>query len=477
MHGESPERTEVDSLGEMSIRSDSLCGISGFRAYENFGSVGGRVHQRLLQGFGLVKQACCQANSELGYIPKDLSGAIVSACRELSAGKLACEFAPAALQGGAGTSTNMYVNELIANRALELLGESKGDYKKISPLGHVNLHQSTNDTYPTALRVSAIFACDELEETVSELVNAFQHKEKEFADIVKLGRSQLNDAVLVTLGREMGAYAEAFSRDRWRLSKCRERLRVINLGGTAVGTGTGADRKYIFLASEKLRQITNLPLARAENLISATQNCDEIVEVSGFLKTLASNLFKISSDIRLLSSGPKAGFAEIRLPAVQPGSSIMPGKVNPVIAEMAGLAAIQAISRDSAITLSACSGQLELNAFLPGIAHNLLCMIDELIYAVSKFRSGLVEGICADKNRCRENVDNATAVITAFVNKLGYDKCAETAKKAANQNRTIKDILTSEGLCSEKEYDHLTSSEAVLSLGFVNRGKSDAKNT
>jgi aspartate ammonia-lyase len=477
MCGESPKRTETDSLGEMQVSADSLCGISGLRAHENFGCVGGTVHTRLLQGFGLVKKACCLANTELGYIAKNHSVAIVSACEELSAGKLIFEYAPAALQGGAGTSTNMYVNELIANRALELLGESKGDYAKLSPLGDVNLHQSTNDTYPTALRISAILACDELQEEVSFLADAFQRKEKEFADIVKPGRTELNDAVLTTLGREMGSYAEAFSRDRWRLSKCRERLRVINLGGTAIGTAAGADRKYIFLATEKLRQVTNLPLARAENLISATQNHDEIVEVSGFLKTLATNLFKISSDLRLLASGPKSGFGEIRLPVVQPGSSIMPGKVNPVIAEMAGLTAIQALSRDNAISLAACGGQLELNAFLPGIAHNLLCMIDELIFAVGKFRIGLVEGIIAEEERCRVNVDNATAVITAFVNKLGYDKCSEIVKMAAEENRTIKDVLTAEGLCSEQEYDYLTSSEAVLSLGFVNRSRPDAKNT
>ena len=317
--------------------------------------------------------------------------------------------APAALQGGAGTSTNMFINELIANKALVFMGKNCGDYDVISPLNHINLHQSTNDTYPTALKVAALIALGELEQVVSELTDAFQRKEREFADVVRLARTELCDAVPITLGQNFGAWAEAFSKDRWRIYKCSERLRVINLGGTAIGTGNGADRRYIFAVAEMLRQETNLPLARAENMVQATQNCDEFVEVSGILKALATNLFKISSDLRLLASGPESGLGEIKLPARQAGSSIMPGKINPVITEMVSQVAMQAISHDSAITLAAMNGQLELNAFLPLLSHNLLAMLDELITAAEKMRTFMVEYIAADRGRCEDNLHNSTA--------------------------------------------------------------------
>jgi len=272
----------------------------------------------------------------------------------------------------------------------------------------------------------------------------------------------------------MGAYAEAFSKDRWRIYKCTERLRVINLGGTAIGTGIDAPQKYIFLAPEKLRQITNLPLARAENLVQATQNCDEFVEVSGILKCMAMNLFKVSSDLRLLSSGPQAGLGEIKLPERQAGSSIMPGKINPVIAELAGLVAIQAISRDSAITMAAMNGQLELNAFMPLIAENLLSMLDEMLVATDKLAKLLVANLKPNPDRCEQNVHSSTAIITVFASVLGYDKACEAAKMAIEKNKTIKEILLEEELCTEQEYEYLTSSETILSLGFRDDRKKNA---
>jgi aspartate ammonia-lyase len=459
-------RTENDLLGSMNIPAGRLTGIHTGRASENFGLTGGAVNRRLLKAYGLVKLACVRTNAALGYIAKDKAAAIEQAAAELSEGRLKSDVEIAALQGGAGTSTNMYVNELIANRALIITGKRAGEYQFISPLDDVNLHQSTNDTYPTALRVAAIFACKELEQQVSQLVDAFQVKEKEFADVVKLARTQLQDAVLITAGREMGAYAEALSRDRWRIYKCEERLRVINLGGTAVGTGLGAPQKYIFMAGEELRKITNLGLARAENLVQATQNCDEFVEVSGILKALAVNLFKISSDLRLLSSGPHGGIGEYVLPPRQAGSSIMPGKVNPVIPEFVGMCAMQAVSRDTAITLAAMNGQLELNAFLPLIAHNLLSMIDELIIACEKFRTLCIVDLQVNRENCKKHLDSSTAVITAFVHKLGYEKASAVAKKAVQEKKTIREILLEENLCTENEYNYLTSAEVVMALGF-----------
>jgi aspartate ammonia-lyase len=462
-------RIETDMLGEVAVESGSLTGIHTARAVENFGLVGGAVNRRLLSSYGTVKYCCAYVNHDLGYLSDDIYPHIAAAARAVESGDFDVNEAPSALQGGAGTSTNMFVNELIANKALAAMGKNCGDYHIISPLDHINLHQSTNDTYPTALKVAALIAISQLEQSVSELADAFQLKEREFADVVRLARTELCDAVPITLGQNFGAWAEAFSKDRWRIYKCSERLRVINLGGTAIGTGTGADRRYIFAVAEMLRQETNLPLARAENMVQATQNCDEFVEVSGILKALATNMFKISSDLRLLASGPQSGLGELKLPARQAGSSIMPGKVNPVITEMVSQVAMQAISHDTAITLAAMNGQLELNAFLPLIAHNLLAMLDELIIAADKMRMLLVEGIEADRERCGNNLHNSTAVITAFIGKLGYDKASQVAKEARQSGRTIKQVLLDDGLCSEEEYEMLTSPEAALALGFRKR--------
>ena len=463
------KRTERDTLGEKSIDACSLSGIHTARALENFSRIGGEINPRLIKAFGFVKLACAKANQSLGYLNGDISPAIEQACVELSEGKISLPPAPGALQGGAGTSTNMYVNEVLANRALQILGLPEGSYETISPLDHINLHQSTNDTYPTAMKVAAISACRELEQSVSELADAFQRKEHEFADVLKLGRTQLQDAVPMTLGQSFGAYAEAISKDRWRIYKCQERLRSINLGGTAIGTGTGADRNYIFAACDMLRQITSMPLARAENMVQATQNLDEIVEVSGILKALASNLFKISSDLRLLSSGPIGGLGEINLPERQAGSSIMPGKINPVIAEMVGQVAIDSIAKDSAITIAAMNGQLELNAFMPLIAHNLLAMLDVLISATKLMREFMIEDITANAERCNQNVHSSTAIITAFLPMFGYDKCSEIAENAKKQAITIKDYLIKEKLCDSDTYDLMTSPQAASALGFRKR--------
>ena len=360
----------------------------------------------------------------------------------------------------------MNVNEVIANRALQILKKMPGNYELISPLDDINLHQSTNDTYPTAFKLAAIFLLRRLEHSVLQLQEAFQHKEKEFADVVKIGRTQLQDAVLTTLGHEMAAYAEAFNRDRWRIYKCEERLRVVNLGGTAIGSGLGAPRQFIFKVTDRLRELTNTSLARAENMMENTQNADVFVEVSGILKACATNLIKVSNDLRLLSSGPDAGFGEINLPQMQAGSSIMPGKVNPVIPEAVTQAAMQTIGNDFVITQAVMSGNMELNQSMPLIAHALLENLQLLDNATSTLTQKCVRGITANIEKCREQVLNSTAIVTALIPKLGYETCSKIAAQAKTEKKSIKQIILQQRLLSEAEFDLLISPEAVNKLGF-----------
>jgi len=458
-------RTEHDLLGEHPVPRDALHGIHTERALENFPLAGRPVHPALIHAFGAVKLACARTNRELGILDEECAAAIEAACQEMMNGQLDRHVVVDALQGGAGTSTNMNVNEVLANRALQLLGKPLGDYQTIGPLDHVNRHQSTNDTYPTALRIAAIRQLRELEREVVALQESFQAKEKQFAHIVKVGRTQLQDAVLTTLGREMSAYAEAFSRDRWRIYKCEERLRVVNLGGTAIGTGLGAPRQYIFTVVEHLREITGIGLARGENLIDATQNCDVCVEVSGILKALAANLLKVASDLRLMGSGPDAGLGELRLPERQAGSSIMPGKVNPVIPEAVSQAAILVMAYDQAIAQACALGNLELNAFLPLVAEALLTSIAVLRNACAIFRGRCVEGMEGDAERCLAHVESSTACVTALVGRFNYQTLQEVAAEAWRSGRSVRAIVLERNLLSEKEFDELISPEAVTRLG------------
>ncbi len=459
-------RIESDFLGEKEIPSNALWGIHTARSIENFPLSGKKVHPELIHAFGDVKLACTQINSELGFWDSNEKvTATEKACFELCNGMLDSYILVDALQGGAGTATNMNVNEVIANRALQILGEPPGNYEIISPLDDINLHQSTNDTYPTSLKIAAIKLLRELEQSILRLQEAFQQKEKEFVHIVKIGRTQLQDAVLTTLGREMSAYAEALNRDRWRIYKCEERLRVVNLGGTAIGTGLGAPKQFIFRVVDRLRENTGLGLARAENLIDNTQNADVFVEVSGILKAHASNLQKISNDLRLLSSGPDAGFGEINLPQLQAGSSIMPGKVNPVIPEAVLQATMQVMGNDQIITQACGSGNLELNPFMPVIANALLENLSLLKNACSILNNKCVKEITANEQVCKKHIDNSTATITALVSKIGYSKASEIVKLANEKQFSIKTTIIQMGLLTEEEFDELTSPEAVCRLG------------
>jgi aspartate ammonia-lyase len=461
-------RTERDLLGEREVPQHALHGVHTERARENFPLAGRPVHPALAVAYGDVKLACALTNRGLGVWGEDpaKADAIERACREMAAGLLTAHVSVDALQGGAGTSTNMNVNEVLANRALELLGEPPGRYARVSPLDDLNRHQSTNDTFPTALRLAAIRELRVLEEKIVALQEGFQVLEQRFAHIVKVGRTEMQDAVLTTLGREMGAYAEAFSRDRWRISKCEERLRVVNLGGTAIGTGLAAPRAFIFRVVDTLREVTGVGLARAENLVEATQNADVFVEVSGILKACATSLLKVATDLRLLSSGPEAGLGEIRLPERQAGSSIMPGKVNPVIPEAVSQAAMLVMGYDAVIAQACAAGSLELNPFLPLVATCLLESCDLLARAADIFRRLCVEGIEADETRCRQHVEGSTAVATALLPMLGYEAACRVVEQAKQTGRTIRQVVLTEGLLTVEQLEALVSPEAVCRLGM-----------
>jgi aspartate ammonia-lyase len=460
-------RLERDLLGEREVPAGALYGVHTVRALENFPLTGRPVHAELVTAYGAVKLACALTNRSLGVWADDPSkgDAIEAACREMAEGTLTEHVVVDRLQGGAGTSTNMNVNEVLTNRALQILGSAPGDHARISPLDDLNLHQSTNDTYPTALRLAAILLLHSLEDQLVSLQEAFQALEQKYAHVVKVARTEMQDAVLTTLGREMGAYAEAFGRDRWRVYKCEERLRVVNLGGTAIGTGLTAPRQYIFRVVDTLRELTGIGFARAENLVEATQNADVFVEVSGILKACAASLLKVSNDLRLLSSGPDAGFGEIRLPQRQAGSSIMPGKVNPVIPEAVAQSAMMVMAYDQAIAAAAAGGSLDLNPFLPVIADCLLESIRLLGGACDILRRHCVEGITVDEARCRAQVESSTASVTALLPALGYEGAAAIAARAVETGRTIRATVLEDGILTAEELDQLLAPEAVTRLG------------
>jgi len=466
-------RIERDFLGELPVPAAALHGIHTLRALDNFPLTGRPVHPELARAYGTVKLACAQTNRALGLWAgqPDKADAIERACRELSEGRLVKHIIVDALQGGAGTSTNLNVNEVLANRALELLGLPHGTYDEVSPLDDLNRHQSTNDTYPTALKLAAIRLLHTLEQNVVALQEAFQVAEKRFAHVVKVGRTQLQDAVLTTVGREMGAYAEAINRDRWRIYKCEERMRVMNLGGTAIGTGLAAPREFIFSVVDHLRDLTGIGLARSENLVDTTQNADVFVEVSGILKAHAVSLLKICGDLRLLASGPEAGLGEIRLPARQAGSSIMPGKVNPVIPEAVSQIAMLVLGHDAVIANACAAGSLELNPFLPLVAHCLLESIELLAQANDILSRHCIVGLEVDEARCRRYVENSTAVATALLPLLGYEQACAAVKLAQAGGITVRETVVGQGWLTHREFDTLISPEAVCRLGTPRTGR------
>ena len=451
-------RDEHDMLGIKAVPADACYGIHTVRALENFPLSGRHVHPELIRALALVKKACCQANAELEYLPADLAGAISSACDDVAEGKFADQFPVDALQGGAGTSTNMNVNEVIANRALELLGRAKGDYAAIHPLDHVNLHQSTNDVFPTALKIAVIKLLRELSGLLATLQETFQRKENDFAEIAKIGRTEMQDAVPLTLGAEFSAFAEAIARDRWRTFKAEERIRIVNLGGTAIGTGLTAPRSYIFLVIEKLRQITGLGLARGENCVDQTANADAFVEVSAILKAAAVNFQKIARDLRLLHC-----FGEVHLASVQAGSSIMPGKVNPVIMESIIQGAMQVRADDHLIAECAASGTLQINEFLPLLADALLREL-KLLRSMTAMLTGAVDALEARPERCRELLEACPMVITAFIPHLGYEHALALLEEfRQSKEKNIRTFLS--GKLDPQLVGQVMSPQNLIALG------------
>jgi aspartate ammonia-lyase len=439
-------RIERDKLGDIALPDDALYGAQSARARENFPLSQKPVNRRLIYAVVKVKRAAAATYEKLGVGRDGVYSAIIRACDAILSGEAGPEdgiFITDALQGGAGTSTNMNVNEALANLALKLTGRSPGDYGAIHPLDDVNRGQSTNDVYPTALRVASIESLRELSDACAKLQEALQRRENEFDSVRKLGRTELMDAVPITLGAEFGAYAQAIARDRWRLYKVEERLRQVNLGGTAVGLSGSASRKYRFGVVEELRKITGIGLAAAEYPMDITQNNDVFVEVSGLLKALAVNLMKIANDMRLMNSGPHGGIREISLADMQAGSTIMPGKVNPVIAEMTMQAAMKVIAGDAAITMAAAHGEFELNAFLPLIADTLLENLALLERAVNIFREKCVETLSANEARCAELLDGSYAHAASYVPVLGYDAVADIIEKNGGDAKRIKEALDS----------------------------------
>ncbi|WP_346353704.1 aspartate ammonia-lyase [Azotosporobacter soli] len=461
------ERWEEDFLGRRQLPKSVYYGIHTLRASENFAVSRQRVHPELIKGLAVVKQAAAEMNMKTGYLEKRIGDAICQAASEVAQGELAEQFILDALQGGAGTSTNMNMNEVLANRAIEILGGEKGDYALVHPLDHVNLSQSTNDVYPTALRIAAIRLLLPLAQACADLQGSLQKKEAEFAGILKLGRTEMQDAVPITLGQEFSAWAEAISRDRWRLYKVEERLRKVNLGGTAVGTGINADRRYVFGVVERLRALTGLGLAKDENLMDGTQNADVFVEVAGLIKACAATLIKLCGDLRLLSSGPRGGFGEIKLPQLQAGSSIMPGKVNPVLPEMVTQVAYQVMAQDLAITLAVQGGQLELNAFLPLLSANLLPALESLALAIKQLAFSCIDGIEAAPDVCRRHLESSMALATALAPLVGYDRAAELAKRALAEGKNIKDVILQEKLLTDSEISSLLRPEVLTRPGSV----------
>ncbi len=437
-------RIEKDFLGEKEIPEDVKWGIHTARALENFPIPGPSVPASLISALAQVKQACALTNKELGLLSSEKADAIIDACNRVS-----CVSYPlSSLQGGAGTSTNMMLNELVANQA------GFG----IHPIEDVNLHQSTNDVYPTAVKVAAIYGLRNLSEKVENLQGTFQHLEKNFAHIPTLGKTELVDAVPLPLGAEFGAFAEAFARDRWRTFKCEERLRVVNLGGTAIGTGLTAPRSYIFLVTEKLREVTGLGLSRAENLVDATANADAFVEVSGILKAAAVNLLKICGDLRLLHMNGK-----IELPAVQAGSSIMPGKVNPVILESVMQIGIKVQANDFIITECASRGSLQMNEFMPLLASALLESI-ELLGVASEMLAKHAKEICPNEAECERQFNTSLEIITAFLPSIGYERATELVERFKRIDRTdFKGYLIEE--LGAEQVEKTLSPQSLMALG------------
>jgi aspartate ammonia-lyase len=464
-------RIEHDFIGKLRIPNEAYYGIHSLRAQKNFPITGFPISSfpKLIRALAAIKKAAAQTNHELDLLSKSRAAAICQACDEIMEDKLAENFIVDLVQGGAGTSTNMNLNEVIANRALEVMGRPKGEYHIINPNDHVNLSQSTNDVYPTAIKIALIYSIHELTDAMGELITALRMKEKEFTDVLKVGRTELRDAVPITLGQEFGAYATTLNEDIDRLGETCNLLREVNLGGTAIGTGINADPRYPKKVCGKLREITGLDLIISPNLIEATQDTGVFVLTSSMLKRTAVKLSKMCNDLRLMSSGPRAGFNEINLPAVQAGSSIMPGKINPVIPEMVTEVCYQVIGHDLVVTLASEAGQLELNAYLPIIAYNLSGSTRMLRNAMLTLANRCIKGITANREHCLALVKNSLGIATALTPYIGYEKAAEIAKEAFITGKYVYDLVMERGILGQKQLDTILSPNGMVKPRPINK--------
>jgi len=456
-------RRERDLLGERDVPSSALYGVQTLRAIENFAISGVELREfpTLIAAIAAVKEAAAQANRELGLLDPRIAEAIIAASRELREGKFHEHFRVDMIQGGAGTSTNMNANEVIANRALEILGHPRGSYDIVSPNSHVNLSQSTNDVYPTAVKLAMHSSIDELRAAMGALAGAFLVKGEEFAPFLKMGRTQLQDAVPMTLGQEFTAFAHTMLEDVERLGEAQALIREINMGATAIGTGINAPPEYAERVRRHLSEIRGVELITAPDLVEATADTGVFVQLSGVVKRCAVKLSKICNDLRLLSSGPRAGFGEINLPPMQPGSSIMPGKVNPVIPEVVNQVCFDIIGGDITVTMAAEAGQLQLNVFEPIIAYRLLRGMIMLIRACDVLRERCIAGITANPERMRHFVEHSIGIVTALVPILGYEKATEIAKEALESGRGVYDLVCDRGLMTREELDRALNPESM----------------
>jgi len=456
-------RLEHDLLGEREVPAAAYYGVHTLRAVENFPITGTpiSIYPELIHALACIKEAAARANHALGLLDAARMQAIADACAELREGRLHDQFVVDVIQGGAGTSTNMNANEVIANRALELLGHARGDYGQLHPNEHVNISQSTNDVYPTALKIATYRAIHRLVGAMAVLRGAFERKAQEFADVLKMGRTQLQDAVPMTLGQEFSSYATMIEEDEARLREAAELVREINMGATAIGTGITAHPDYARRVCEELSRITGIALVTAPNLVEATQDCGAFVQISGVLKRVAVKLSKTCSDLRLLSSGPRAGLNEINLPAMQAGSSIMPGKVNPVIPEVVNQIAYEVIGNDVTVTFAAEAGQLQLNAFEPIIAHSLFKSIQHLHNGCLTLAERCVDGITANRERLRASVQESIGIVTALNPYIGYKNATAVAAQAHASGRSVYEVVLEMGLLTQAQLESILKPEEL----------------
>ena len=462
-------RKEHDFLGELEIPDNAYYGVQTLRAMENFKITGYTADPMFIKALGLVKKAAALANMRVGNLRKEKGIALVQACDDVISGSLDDQFPTDPIQGGAGTSFNMNANEVICNRALEIIGRPRGDYAYINPNNHANMSQSTNDVIPTAIRVCALMRAEELITALNKLASSFEHKGEEFKDILKIGRTHLQDAVPITLGLEFDAFAASLRRRVVRIRRSCELLHTINMGATAVGTGLNANPDYIKEVCDQLALVTGENFNTAENLVDATSNTDIFTDLSASLRVTALSLIKISNDLRLMSSGPRAGFCEITLPPRQPGSSIMPGKVNPVIPEVVDQVCYQVIGNDLVVTLGVENGQFQLNVMEPVMAFNIFNSFRFMTNAVNTLRTHCVDGIQANAEQCQEWLDKSVGIVTALLPHVGYETCCAMAKEALATNRNIKELLIERKVLSKHDLDIILAPEQMTKPGVAGR--------